>query len=256
MAGERVTRRNLPHWYVPGAAHFVTFRVAGTLPREVIDCLQRRKADLLRAKPDPGMTQGQFRERVHKQLFAAFDDYLDADRSESVLCDARIAALVRGSLYHLHGAKYGLLAYSIMPNHVHVLFVPFEVPVPAGAVELACELGECPDGDSPLSGIMHSLKGYTAHEANRLLRRSGAFWQHESYDHWVRDEDEMERVVKYINANAVRAKLASRAHDWFWCSAHDRYLMDGDVSGWLVAEKGLQERAGAGTSEDACATEP
>ena len=56
---------------------------------------------------------------------------------------------------------------------------------------------------------MHSLKSYTANEANKLLRRTGQFWQHESYDHWVRDEDEMERIVAYINANAVKAGLAA-----------------------------------------------
>src|SRR2546421_555517 len=123
-----VTRRNLPHWYMPGAAHFVTFRLANTLPRSVLDDLQRRRQTLLDEAP----------------------------------------------------------------------------------------VGESEDARSPLAEIMHSLKSYTAHEANKLLGRSGQFWQHESYDHWVRDDDELERVVAYINANPVAAGLVARAEDWYW----------------------------------------
>jgi putative DNA methylase len=82
---------------------------------------------------------------------------------------------------------------------------------------------------------MHSLKSYTAHEANKLLGRTGQFWQHESYDHWLRDEEELERVVAYINANPVRAGLVAQPIDFRWNSASDRFLQDGDLSGWLVS---------------------
>ena len=110
--------------------------------------------------------------------------------------------------------------------------MPLEVSSPPPDPE-TLELGETADTVSPLSSIMHSLKGYTAHQANKILGRQGGFWQHESYDHWVRDEDELERIVEYIDANPVRARLAPRPHDWYFCSAHDRYLTDGTTSGWL-----------------------
>ena len=80
---------------------------------------------------------------------------------------------------------------------------------------------------------MHSLKSYTAHEANKVLRRTRAFWQSESYDHWVRDEEELERIVDYICANPVQAGLVQRPQDWRCCSCHDRFQFDGDTSGWL-----------------------
>lgn len=80
---------------------------------------------------------------------------------------------------------------------------------------------------------MHSLKSYTAHRANEILGRSGGFWQHESYDHWVRDEGELERIVEYIGANAVNAGLADRPQGWYWCSAHDRLVRDGETTSWL-----------------------
>jgi len=82
---------------------------------------------------------------------------------------------------------------------------------------------------------MHSLKSYTANEGNKILGRSGSFWQRESYDHWVRDEDELERIVNYIRNNPVAAGLTDHAHEWRWSSCYDRFQQDGDISGWLVA---------------------
>jgi putative DNA methylase len=81
---------------------------------------------------------------------------------------------------------------------------------------------------------MHSLKSYTAHEANRMLNRSGAFWQTESYDHWVRDDDELERIALYILENPVKAGLVDRPEAWKWSSCHDRFRVDGSMTGWLL----------------------
>jgi putative DNA methylase len=233
MPNERLTRRNLPHWFMPTATHFVTFRLAGTLPKHMLDDLQDKKKRLLRRKT-AGQTIASHRELVHKQLFAAYDDYLDQNRDIHWLDDPRVAALVRRSLYFWNGQKYGLCAYCILPNHVHILIRPFDAE-PASESDREClEPGESDDSGSPLSTIMHSLKGYTAHEANKLLGRTGTFWQRESYDHWVRDDDELERIVAYIQGNAVKAGLSNQAREFLWCSAHDRYLHDGEESAWLV----------------------
>jgi putative DNA methylase len=233
MPAEVITRRNLPHWYMPHAFHFITFRLAGTIPREVLDDLQARKDALLR-RAAPGALH---RERIHKQLFADFDAYLDANRTIHWLDSPPVAALVRRSLYFWSGKKYGLFSYCIMPNHTHVLLQPFDIAPPTEIERESQEPGECADSRSPLAEIMHSIKSYTAHEANKLLGRSGSFWQHESYDHWVRDEEELQRIVDYINANPVLAGLTDRACRFDWCSAHDRYLHDGDESGWLSVEQ-------------------
>jgi len=64
------------------------------------------------------------------------------------------------------------------------------------------------------------VKGYTAYEANRILGRKGAaFWQHESYDHWVRNEQEYSQIVRYIEFNPVSAGLAGSIEEWVWSSA-------------------------------------
>ncbi len=63
---------------------------------------------------------------------------------------------------------------------------------------------------------MHSLKRYVASEANQLLGREGTFWQHENYDHVVRDEGEWRRIVKYVINNPVAAGLVKQWEDWEW----------------------------------------
>jgi len=230
-AGEHITRRILPHWYVPGAVHFVTYRLAGTLPAEVMHRLRDEKESRARRPLPHGLSLAEFRERLHKRFFAAYDDYLDQTCTVDWLTHPPVAAMLRQNLYHHSRRKYHLIAYCIMPNHVHVLIQP------TVAGEIGTTTGdETPDAQGPLAAIMHSLKSYTANEANRLLGRSGQFWQHESYDHWVRNEDELERIVDYIAANPVKAKLVRQPHEWLFCSAHDRFLHDGSISAWLPTE--------------------
>jgi len=233
MPGEVITRRNLPHWYVPCAVHFVTYRLAGTIPLPVLDALRKERAERLRQEPrdpDPAATR-HWRRRVHGRFFADYDRYLDSHRDITWLADPRIAALVRGNLHHLDGGIYHLLAYCIMPNHVHVLHQPTADLAPADDAPSPDDEEPAPSG--PLAAIMRRLKSYTAREANRLLGRSGQFWQRESYDHWVRDDDELLRLVEYVIWNPVNAGLAAEPHAWYWSSAHHRFLADGSTSGIL-----------------------
>lgn len=82
-----------------------------------------------------------------------------------------------------------------MPNHVHLPVTPL--------VEV--------------SRLMHTLKRFTAHEANRLLGCQGQpFWQDESYDRLVRDNDEFHRIARYIRMNPVKAGLAAVPEDYAW----------------------------------------
>jgi REP element-mobilizing transposase RayT len=67
-----------------------------------------------------------------------------------------------------------------------------------------------------MSAIMHSLKRYTARESNLLLGREGQFWQHENYDHVVRDEAELNRIIRYVLNNPAEAGLVERWEDWQW----------------------------------------
>ncbi len=130
------------------------------------------------------------------------DRYLDEARSGPTwLQREEIASVVVQSMrYAEHDLHfYDLHAWVIMRNHVHVLVSPRVSP----------------------ARFLQSVKGYTAREANRLLQRAGQpFWQAESYDHWIRDQMEFERVQKYIEQNPVRAGLVTSAEEYRWSSAY------------------------------------
>lgn len=168
--------------------------------------------------PHEGVSDEEHALIVDKKMFLIEDTYLDNYRDVHWLDDERIAKLVKESLYHGNGVTHHLHAYCIMPNHVHVLLTPL-----------------LPDTKhmSSLSRVLHGKKGHTGREANRILGLSGPFWQDESYDHWVRDDDERERIVAYIRLNPVKAGLAEQPINWLWGSCSDRFLLDGDRFGWL-----------------------
>ncbi|MCB9009619.1 MAG: transposase, partial [Ardenticatenaceae bacterium] len=86
-------------------------------------------------------------------------------------------------------------------NHTHLVFQPLEKE---------------PGVYYALSSILHSLKRYTAVSANKILGRQGQFWQHESYDHIVRDEAELQRIRQYVLNNPVKAGLVDSPDGWPW----------------------------------------
>jgi putative transposase len=243
--GEQVTLGDLPHWYRPGFAHFVTYRLAGSIRPIILRQLREERERRLQARPPDGVDQNRHRDEIHKIMFDKYDRVLDTESRVRWLANESIASVVRENLYHHHGSKYELLAYTIMPNHVHLVLQPFESALLTGAVADAASVGndddseiafETPDSRSVLSGIMHSLKSYTANRANKTLNRSGKFWQKEPYDHWILDVDELERIVSYIAANPVRAGLCAEPRLWRSSSAYDRFQRDESRSalvGWL-----------------------
>ena len=245
LSREIITQRNLPHWYLPGATFFITYRLFGTLPKSILARLRQKKETLLRQQP-PEVPRDIHRAYVHRKLFASYDQYLDQSLDIDWLRRPDIAAMIRENLYYHHSQKYRLRSYCIMPNHVHLVIESLKsdnhstfnnlIDPAITNVEVhpfSESVGERKDRQSPLAKIMHSLKSYTAHKANELLARSGRFWQTESYDHWIRDESELERIVNYIAGNPVSAGLVTRPQDWYFSSCHDRFLQDGQPLGWL-----------------------
>ena len=109
--------------------------------------------------------------------------------------------MVADSLHFRDDKIYTLDAFSIMSNHAHIVITP---------------LAKSEGIFHALPAIMHSLKRYTAYQANLLLGREGEFWQGESYDHVVRDEAEYRRIVTYVLNNPVKAGLVETWEQWRW----------------------------------------
>ncbi len=135
------------------------------------------------------------------EAFVWIDRYLDQATSGPLyLRQPAIARIVIDSLHKGTAlGHYELGAFVVMANHVHVLLLPKVHP----------------------SRLLQSMKGSTAHEANRILGLTGhPFWQAESYDHWVRDERERAHIAAYIENNPVKAGLAAHPEEYRWSSAY------------------------------------
>ena len=108
--------------------------------------------------------------------------------------------------------RYDLLAFVVMPSHYHWVFQPrlswFE---------------KLPISDrTPREQIAHSINRHTALKCNEILQSKGQFWQHESYDHWIRDGDELERIIHDIEGNPVKAGFVAAPEEWGFSSARFR----------------------------------
>jgi type I restriction enzyme R subunit len=212
MDRERLRRRNLPHWDVPGAAYFVTSCLEGSIPALGLLQISRYRAGL-EGRPKPAeLSDAEWKVHRWKLSFVRVEEWLDSNPARRDLEDPALAAEVVTSFFHFAGERYDLLAYVVMPSHVHWLFRPLPVWV-ASLTD---------DERSPRERIVYSINRYTATVCNRLVGRKGSFWQTESYDHWVRDAEEMERIIRYIEDNPVKARLVQQSHEWRFSSAFAR----------------------------------
>lgn len=188
------SRGYLPHLDSLHALQFVTFRLADSLPANKLEQLEAELKQL-QSLPNP---KGLKRKRI--------DQWLDAGYGCCALRHPEVARVVEGALLKFHGSRYQVIAWCIMPNHVHVLIDPKE----------------------SLAKIVQSWKSYTGRwalkkNAELELRVPGSqFWMPDYWDRFIRDQSHLEQVIDYIHRNPVKAGLCKSPEDWHWSSAWAR----------------------------------
>jgi putative transposase len=194
-------RDHLPHLKREGGSYFVTFRLAGTLPREVLLQLkQEREAIIAQALTSKRPLTWHEQEELFRWYSTRVDRHLDAGHGECWLRRPEIARIVADALRFHAGKHHDLIAWVVMPNHVHAVVRP----LPGWT----------------LSKILQSWKGFTARQINLQSNRVGKpFWQAESYDHLIRDDEDRYRCSHYTIMNPVNAGLCERPEGWPWSSA-------------------------------------
>jgi len=217
-----IHRRRLPHWQQEGTTYFVTFRLADALPIPVLRQWQAERENWLRQNPKP-WTVGKEQE-FHELFHSKMESHLDQNHGACVLRDRNVGEIVEGLLRHFDGQRYQLGSFVIMPNHVHVVVRPLL--------------------NHSLSEILHSWKSFSANQANATLKRSGTFWQDESFDHIIRDEAQMERFERYIVENPAKARLKPQMVRVGYGTGHSGE----EIQGMIAAKSsgaGFQPAAGA-----------
>jgi len=189
----------LPHWTQEGATYAVTFRLADSLPREVREEYAREREQLRRMHEQGRLNSTALAYEYRRLYSEKVEDQLDRGHGSCVLKEAQNGDLVANALKHFDGERYELLAYCVMPNHVHVIVRP----------RVGFELKQ----------IVHSWKSYTAHEINQSTGVEGALWQVEYYDHLVRNSQDLSAQIRYVLENPNRAGLS----DWRWVWAGESF---------------------------------
>lgn len=184
------SRGYLPHLDVPGILQFITFRLADSLPQQVLEQLEQELSGLALSERDM--------ERRRK-----IEYWLDSGLGSCALRHPRMAEVMQQTLLKFDGERYRLIAWCIMPNHVHVLIEP----------------------TTSLPKIVQSWKSFTgrwglAHSAELGLGvPAGPFWMREYWDRYIRNESHLHSAVSYITENPVKAGLCGTAGEWPWSSA-------------------------------------
>jgi len=215
---------NLPHWRQPDVAYFVTWRLADSLPQTVLDRWVRRKSSWLnchgidpswqRDDPDrfrlayasiPRADRSQFERDQRRILFAE----LNQGAGSCILRFQWLRRIVSDAMWFFHGKRVWLGDYVIMPNHVHAILIPFT--------------------HYALEDLIGSIKKWSARRIRKALRSMEErekrlyhsrprLWQRETYDHIIRDPNELQRCRNYIEENPRRARLHRDEYE-YWRAA-------------------------------------
>jgi len=193
-------RGRLPHWEKENGIYFVTFRLADSLPQQLLAKLESERQEAEKAITRLQSELSAKERRKLEWLFSEkVDEYLDKNYGECLLGDPGNANVVADSIKHFDGQRYNILSWCVMPNHVHVVVKPKQ--------------------RNKLNEILHSWKSFSAHEINKLTGRNGELWQREYYDHLVRDESDLDRVISYVLDNPSKAGIKN----WPWVYGQVKY---------------------------------
>lgn len=222
---QELTIRKRPHFQPLEGTFFITFRLANSIPKATVRYYQAKrewlKDQLRRLKavpcetlsPEQARLVAQFK-HLNRDWFFKCEDILHREAvGPTWMRDERIADKVAENLHHLDGNAYRLDAFSIMSNHVHVVFRPM---IDQELIEeIFCSQDNSLSAIPALSKIMHSVKGRSARACNLILGRSGAFWERESFDHVIRP-GKFDKTIRYVLNNPVKIGLVRKWEDYRW----------------------------------------
>jgi putative transposase len=178
-------RRNLPHLYYNEGIYFITYRLYGSIPESELKIFK-----------DLPEVRSILQYNHYKSYLKKYDSLLhNPSNPVKYLIEPGVMEICKSSIHYYDGSVYNIICYCIMPNHIHLVF------------ELLSDTQQ-------VGEIMGSIKKYSAKESNRVLKRTGTFWQAESFDRLVRDDVELYFIIKYVLLNPVYAGLTEDWKSW------------------------------------------
>jgi len=192
-------RGRLPHWEKEEGLYFLTFHLADSLPHSVLAKIAERHHILATGKQNNANLLPEQKALLAGDSHTRIEEYFDCGVGSCSFNDHRIAGAMAAALRFREGMHYRLLAWCIMPNHVHVVVRLFP--------------------GQELAKVVKAWKNFSAKAANQALGRKGRFWQREYYDRLIRNGDEFDRAIRYVVENPAKAGLKNWT--WVWSETHE-----------------------------------
>ncbi len=188
-----------PHYMYPDSIVFLTWRLAETLPKHIIDLYEQ-------LKNDPDSTESKWEKHQLEQnsyYYSKFEEYdkelANFKSLDFSLNDPEISIILRNAFHYYDGKSYELHAYCIMHNHIHAIIRPLKNVI---------------NEYQKFGSIVRSYKSYTARKINKVLNKTGQIWNGYYFDRVIRDIDSYSRIIQYIRMNPVVAGLVESPEDW------------------------------------------
>jgi len=193
--------RKFPHLQPADGTFFITFRLYGSIPYVILKQYREERAIILKRNPE---LLSDFHFNFEKTVFSKYDQIIENPKSgPQYLSNPGIADIFVNAIHYNDHKTYELICYTIMSTHVHIIL--YEIK-------------------KPLFRILQSLKRHTARESNKILKHEGAFWEKESYDNLVRDNDDLSVKINYVLQNPVKAGLVTNWEDWKYTYCAKEFL--------------------------------
>lgn len=212
-AREWYSRGYLPHRDRTHLLQSITFRLADSLPQSTLKQLEQKLSLLPEISRDIEKRKG-------------IEQWLDSGMGCCALRHDEAAACGQNALLHFDGDRYRVLAWVIMPNHVHVLIDPAE----------------------PISKTIQGWKSFTARWLLKHNDRLGLgipdphhVWMREYWDRFIRDGGHLRATIDYFHNNPVKAGLCRKPADWPWSSAAGRADVPVGTANEKAKEKAVKD---------------
>ena len=214
------SRGYLPHFDSPRTLQHITYHLADSISQAAIQRLHSEIAFLpdqagrsgeRRSRHERGGCSGERRSQERSQCDSdaerrkRLEAWIDSGHGSCALRDPFAAGIVQASFLNFDAQRYRLLAWVVMPNHVHVLVEPIN--------------------GWTVAKIVATWKKFTGRLINEHLTAERQkplhpLWHREYWDRFMRDERHFEQTRAYIHNNPVKAGLVASPEQWPWSSAH------------------------------------
>ena len=169
---------DLPHWTQTDKLQFITFRLGDSLPQSKIEELKRERKEFESINPQPW--DSYTRRMCQNRLERLNSKFLDQGYGSCILRGYAVRKEVEDTILKGDDVDYRVLAFVIMPNHIHLLIYHFE---------------------KTIDEIVQAIKSISTRKINKLLGRKGSLWMTNYFDRLIRSQSHLVATIQYIENN-------------------------------------------------------